>query len=92
MLGLICAGIAGLLVAFAISLVWKISLHTGVAAGIVVVLAELFGWPLLALALGVVGIGWARVELGDHTRAQVIAGALIGAVVSGVTFAAVMAW
>lgn len=91
MLGLICAGIAGLLVAFAISLVWKISLHTGVAAGIVVVLAELFGWPLLALALGVVGIGWARVELGDHTRAQVIAGALIGAAVSGVAFAAVIA-
>jgi len=91
MLGLICAGIAGLLIAFAISLVWKISLHTGVAAGIVVVLAELFGWPLLALALGVVAIGWARVELGDHTRAQVIAGALIGAAVSGVAFAAVIA-
>jgi len=91
MLGLICAGIAGLLVALAISLVWKISLHTGVAAGIVVVLAELFGWPLLALALGVVAIGWARVELGDHTRAQVIAGALIGAAVSGVAFAAVTA-
>jgi len=31
------------------------------------------------------------VELGDHTRAQVIAGALIGAAVSGVAFAAVIA-
>jgi hypothetical protein len=30
--------------------------------------------------------GWARVEVGDHTLAQVLAGAVVGAMVAGVAF------
>lgn len=90
-IGLVCAGAAGLIVALAITRFWKISIHTGVAAGVVVVLVELFGAWLLLLAPLVALIGWARVAVRDHTLGQVVAGAVIGGVVSGCAFAAVMA-
>lgn len=90
-IGLVCSGAAGLIVALAITRYWKISIHTGVAAGIVVVFVELFGWGMLLLAPLVALIGWARVRVGDHTPAQVTAGAMIGAIVSGTTFAVVIA-
>jgi membrane-associated phospholipid phosphatase len=89
-IGLVCSGAAGLIVAFAITRYWKISIHTGVAAGIVVVFVELFGWVMLLLAPLVALIGWARVRVGDHTPGQAAAGALIGATVSGITFALVI--
>ena len=72
--------LAGLGLALAISLVWKVSIHTAVTAGAVVVTALDFGTgsltgtvPLLAL------VSWSRVRLGDHTTGQVAAGALSGA-------------
>ena len=88
-IGLVCSGAAGLIVALAITRYWKISIHTGVAAGIVIVFIELFGWGMLLLAPLVALIGWARVSVGDHTPAQATAGAMIGAIVSGITFALV---
>ncbi len=87
LVALIGASMAGLLIALAITLVWKISIHAGVVAGIVVVFVELFGWPMLLLSPLVALVGWARVEVRDHTPAQAGAGALIGAAVSGVVFA-----
>lgn len=90
-IGLICAGAAGLIVALAITRFWKISIHTGVMAGIVVVFLELFGWWMLLLVPLVALVGWARVAVDDHTPAQVTVGAVVGAVVSGITFALVIA-
>lgn len=78
--------IAGLVVSLLLTQLWKISIHAGVAAGTVVVLCLVFGpvgnaaWPLVA------AIGWSRVELEDHTLAQVIGGSVIGAIVAGASF------
>ncbi|WP_433513850.1 hypothetical protein ACQP2T_61600 [Nonomuraea sp. CA-143628] len=63
---------------------WKISFHTAVAAGSVVMVAWVLpgGWMWVVGLLGavVVGlIGWSRAVLGDHTPAQTLAGAVAGA-------------
>jgi hypothetical protein len=83
---LVGAGAVGLLVAVTITLVWKISVHVAVASGAVVVLALVFGPALLALAPLVALCAWARVAVRDHTPAQVVAGAAVGAAVAGVAF------
>lgn len=67
---------------------WKLSVHAAVAAGSVAVLVLVFGPVLLVGVLLVALVGWSRVVLRDHTVAQVVAGALVGAVVTGVAFAA----
>ncbi len=91
LIALIGAGMTTLVVIGAITLRWKISLHVGVAAGVLTVFTLLFGPQILLLAVLVPLLGWARVVLGDHTFAQVAAGAVIGAVVSGSAFALIMA-
>ncbi len=83
---LVGAGLAGLVVAIVITLFWKISIHVAVAAGTVVVLCLLFGPALLVLAPLIALSAWARVELRDHTPAQVAAGAAVGAAVAGMVF------
>lgn len=70
-----------------ITLAWKISGHAGVVAGTVVMFAIAIGPALLALLPLVALVGWARVEVGDHTPAQVVAGAALGAVIGGLVFA-----
>jgi hypothetical protein len=83
---LVGAGAVGLFVVVAITLVWKISVHVAVAAGGVVVLALVYGSALLALAPLVALCAWTRVAVRDHTPAQVVAGAAVGALVAGVAF------
>ncbi|GAA3868221.1 phosphatase PAP2 family protein [Saccharothrix violaceirubra] len=62
---------------------WKISLHAAASAATVTVLAVAYG-PWVSLAgPAVVLVCWSRVALGDHTRAQVVWGAVAGAVVGG---------
>jgi membrane-associated phospholipid phosphatase len=78
--------VGGLVVSLLVTLRWKISLHTGVAAGSVAILALLFGPALLGLAVVVGLVGWARVRLCDHTAAQAAAGAALGAVVAAALF------
>jgi hypothetical protein len=79
--------LATLAVAGPITLAWKISFHTAVAAGSVVMLA----WVLPALPVLAAGgvlvalIGWARAEIGDHTPAQALAGAAAGAAATAAT-------
>ena len=69
-----------------VTLRWKISIHMAVVAGSVVILALVFE-PLFLLLLGVVVlVGWARVALGDHATAQVIAEAALGAIVAASIF------
>lgn len=76
----------GLVVSLLITLVWKISVHTGTVAGSIVILALIFGPAVLILELLAALVGWARVELGDHTPAQVVGGGIIGAVTAAVVF------
>jgi len=90
LIALIGASLVGLVVALAITFFWKISIHAGVAAGITTVFVILFGpWMLLIVPL-VLAVGWARVRLGDHTATQVVAGTLIGALISGLAFSLFM--
>ena len=87
LVALIGAGMTALVVTGLITLRWKISLHVGVAAGVLTVFAILFGPGMLLAAPLIPVLGWARVTLGDHTPWQVTAGACIGAIVSGAAFA-----
>jgi hypothetical protein len=78
---LVVAMVAGVAVALAISLFWKISIHTACVAGSVAVLTIVLGGAYAALGAVVLAVGWARVTLRDHTASQVAAGALVGAAV-----------
>ena len=77
--------LASLMVAVAITFgaKFKISLHAAVASAAVVVLALTYGpWALL-LALPAAWVAWSRVALRDHTTPEVLAGLLMGVVVGG---------
>jgi membrane-associated phospholipid phosphatase len=74
------AMVTGAMVALAITTVWKISLHAGVAASAALCASALFGWGLAPVWLLVAAVGWSRVQLRDHTLAQVVAGTVIGTV------------
>jgi membrane-associated phospholipid phosphatase len=86
LVALVAAMVGGLVVSLLVTLRWKISLHTGVAAGSVAVAALAFGPALLALSPVVGLVGWSRVQLGDHTAAQTVAGAGLGAAVAALVF------
>ncbi len=79
----LAAGLLAFVVSGAITLRWKISFHTGVASGVVAVLTLIFGVGTLVTLPLLAVLAWARVELRDHTAAQVIAGVLVGGGVSG---------
>jgi membrane-associated phospholipid phosphatase len=71
----------------AITVVWKISIHCAVASGSATILSLMFG-PQLTVAYAFVALtAWSRVELKDHTVAQVIAGSVLGAVAAVITYA-----
>ena len=76
----------GVACGWVITLWWKISVHAAIAAGAATVLLLVFGlallvvWPLVAL------IAWSRVQVGDHTPAQVLAGIALGIVVNATIF------
>ncbi|GGV31864.1 hypothetical protein GCM10010495_55600 [Kitasatospora herbaricolor] len=86
MTAMVLAMFAALVPIMVITVWWKVSIHTAVASGAVVCLAIALGpWWLLLYPLVVV-IGWSRVVLRDHTRAQTVVGALVGALSAGLTF------
>lgn len=70
----------------AVTPVWKISVHSAVSSGSVLLIAQTCGWWAVALYPLVVLVGWSRVVLGDHSRNQVIAGALLGALVAALAY------
>jgi membrane-associated phospholipid phosphatase len=86
LVALVAAMAVGLATSLLVTLAWKISVHTAVNAGAVVILILVFGPMLLLLAPLVALVGWARVEVGDHTPAQVIGGATLGATIAAVVF------
>lgn len=72
-----------------VNLKWKLSAHAAVASGSTTALTMTFGPALLATAPLVLAIAWSRVKLRDHTPAQVIVGAMLGAVVAAFVYTAV---
>jgi membrane-associated phospholipid phosphatase len=69
----------GLVLCLAANLVWKLSVHSAVAA--YVGLALLAPVPMVGSALALLlasATGWSRVKLGDHTPTQVLAGHAAG--------------
>ncbi len=88
LLALIACMVAALVVATPITLLarWKISIHALVAAGVAVTFSVVFGALLLPAWLLAAAVCWSRVRLGDHTTAQVIAGAVVGACATGLMF------
>ena len=88
MLALDVAMLAGLLVTGAITLRWKVSLHTAVAGGAVVILSAAYTPLLLGLWSLVAVVGWSRVRLRAHTVAQTVVGALVGAAIGGSVYLA----
>ncbi len=72
-------GFTELAVFMGINFYWKISLHTAFVAGAVMILCLVYGviavWTLVFLPL----VAWARIELKQHTIAQVATGALLAA-------------
>ncbi|MFG2985699.1 hypothetical protein ACGFYQ_31330 [Streptomyces sp. NPDC048258] len=89
MIALIAAMLVTLAALLAVTPAWKISVHAAVSSGSVAMLAMTYGpWVLLAYPVVAV-VGWSRVELRDHTLAQVLAGAAVGGAVAASTFAQV---
>ncbi|WP_328923798.1 hypothetical protein OG429_03600 [Streptomyces sp. NBC_00190] len=89
MIALIAAMMVTVAALLAVTPAWKISVHAAVSSGSVAMLAMTYGpWVLLAYPVVAV-VGWSRVELKDHTLAQVLAGAAVGGAVAAGTFALV---
>ncbi len=88
LLALIACMAAALVVATPITSLarWKISIHSLVAAGTAVTFTVVFGWALLFTWPLAGAVGWSRVRLGDHTQAQVLAGAVVGACATGLLY------
>ncbi|MEV6298206.1 phosphoesterase PA-phosphatase [Actinoplanes sp. NPDC051861] len=87
-LALLAAGGVGLAVFALVTHWWKMSIHAGVAAGTVAALTAVYGPVALLGAPFVILGGWARVRLTAHTPAQVVAGAMAGALIAGTIFPA----
>jgi membrane-associated phospholipid phosphatase len=86
LIALVVAMAVGLIISLAITVFWKMSIHVASVAGAIVILMLVFGPPFAVLAPVVALVGWARVELGDHTPSQVAVGAVIGAAVAASIF------
>ncbi|QQG49843.1 MAG: phosphatase PAP2 family protein [Candidatus Berkelbacteria bacterium] len=74
--------VAMLMVLTVISLVWKISIHASTMAALVTLLVIFRGRDLLPLYLLLIPLAWARLELKQHTIAQLIGGAMLGVAVT----------
>jgi membrane-associated phospholipid phosphatase len=75
-----------------VTVVWKISIHCAVASGSVAILAFTYGPLVLPLYVLVAILGWSRVAMKDHTVAQVVAGAVLGAAAAALAYAALVRW
>jgi membrane-associated phospholipid phosphatase len=86
MVALVASVAVGVACGWVITLWWKISVHAAIAAGAATVLLVVFGPALLAVWPLVAVIAWSRVQIGDHTAAQVLAGVTLGVVVNATVF------
>jgi membrane-associated phospholipid phosphatase len=86
MVALVAAIAVGVACGWVITRWWKISVHAAIAAGAATVLLLVFGLALLVVWPLVAVIAWSRVQVGDHTTAQVLAGVALGVVVNATVF------
>jgi len=80
------AGLSAVVVFMCVNLLWKISLHTAFVTASVTVLIILYGSIAAVTVMLVPLIAWSRIELKHHSLAQVIAGALLAALIVVVVF------
>ncbi len=80
------------IIVMTINLRWKISAHMMGLAGSPMFLIPIFGWFLLLALPLLTALGWARMRLGAHTLAQVVAGAVLGAGLTLVELVAILTW
>lgn len=66
----------------AVNQAWKLSAHAAVAAASAETLVIAFGQWMTPLFVVVALVAWSRVRLGDHSPAQVVAGAIAGVVLA----------
>lgn len=64
----------------------RVSVHVAAITGGSVVLQLLFGAIGVAVLPIVAIVGWSRVELGEHTRGQVVTGAVLGVIGATVAY------
>ncbi|WP_234323492.1 phosphatase PAP2 family protein [Streptomyces sp. NRRL F-2580] len=83
---LVVAMLVGLVSSLLVTVGWQISIHMSVAGGAVMILALVFGPPVLPAALIAAAVGWSRLVLKAHTPAQLLAGAALGGT-AALTFA-----
>ena len=80
------SGLVAVFLFMVINLFWKISLHTAFITASATVLIIVYGsaavWTVVLVPL----VAWARVALGLHTRAQVVAGALLALSIVTIVF------
>jgi membrane-associated phospholipid phosphatase len=86
MVALVASIAVGVACGWVITLWWKISVHAAIAAGAATVLLLVFGPAMLAVWPLVAVIAWSRVQVGDHTTAQVLAGVALGVLVNATVF------
>jgi len=87
--GIITAMVGVATTAFLIALVnriYRVSFHLALFTSIAAPLVIIFGLPWLVIVPFILLLGLARYHLGEHTRAQLVIGFLIGLVVSGAVF------
>ena len=88
MLALVTSMFVSLAVTLVITHWWKVSAHAAVTSGGAVIAALTLGPVWLVSYAAVAIVCWSRVELRDHTVAQVLVGAVLGLVVGGSVFLA----
>ncbi len=86
MVAALVAGLASVVSFAFINLWWKISVHSSSIAALVTVLFVLYGWWAVFSLAVVPMMWWARVVLGQHTIAQVVAGSALSTIIVLITF------
>ena len=74
------------IVMFAISSFWKISMHMAGVGGFSTALVFVFGAPALWALLSLPLVAWARLHRRKHDIPQLVAGALVGAMITALVF------
>lgn len=74
------------IVMFSVSSFWKISMHLAGVGGFSTALVFVFGAPLLWAFLSLPLVAWARLHRRKHNVPQLIAGALVGTIITALVF------
>ena len=75
---MIISTVLGIVLVLAVNLFWKLSAHAAVGVFFTVASTVMLGPWGLATVLVPLAVGWSRVVLGAHTRAQVACGFAVG--------------